>query len=290
VARSLAFLENYIKRIVSCIEIGRSVRGVGPADRAVLWRALLGAPISMLAELDKWRELELSEDATVLIQPTVKFRIRGKTDDLHHVVPSVNEAIVRAIAEHAGPGDTVIDAGANIGAVTVAMAKIVGCTGKVFAFEMMPETAGQLRTNVALNHLRNVEVVERALSYRAGQTVTAEHTNGLFGQASIANVANAGKSLRKAVVRTTTLDATIMPIDSVAVMKMDLEGAEAMALAGAEQLLSRIGAIIFESWSSDGGEVGIMLKARGFSISPIDGRNFLAKRSRDNIIAAIEKT
>ena len=274
--------------MLSCIEIGRTVRGVGPADRAVLRWALLRAPISMLAELDKWRELELSEDATVLVEPTGTFRIRGKSDDLHHVVPSVNGAIVRTIAEHVGPGDTAIDAGANIGAVTVAMAKIVGSTGKVFAFEMMPETAAQLRTNVALNQLRQVEVIERALSDRAGQTVTAEYAVGVFGQASIANGANVGKSVRRVDVRTTTLDAATMTTDWVALMKMDLEGAEPLALEGAERMLAKIGAIIFESWSSDGGEVGLVLKAHGFSISPIDGRNFLAKRSQDNTIAAIE--
>ena len=224
----------------------------------------------------------------IMVAPTGMFRIRGKSDDLHHVVPSVNGAVVRTIAEHAGPDDTEIDAGANIGAVTVAMARIVGSAGKVIAFEMMPETAAQLRTNLALNDLRQVEVIEQALSDRAGQTVTAEHAHGVFGQASITKEANAGKSVRRVDVLTTTLDAATMSTDWVAVMKMDLEGAEPLALAGAQRMLTKIGAIIFESWSSDGGEVGLLLKARGFSISPIDGRNFLAKRSRDNPIAAVE--
>lgn len=255
----------------------------------MLRRSLLRAPISMLFELDTWRELELSEDATVLVERTTRFRIRGRSDDLHHVVPSVNGAVIRTIAEHAGPGDTVIDAGANIGAVTVAMAKIVGAGGKVLAFEMMPETAAQLRTNLALNHLLRVEVIEQALSDRAEQTVPAEYAHGVFGQASIANGANAGKLVRRVDVRTTTLDAATMTTDWIAVMKMDLEGAEPLALAGAEQMLLKTGAIIFESWSSDGGEVGLVLKARGFAISPIDGRNFLARRSRNDTVAAVDK-
>lgn len=275
---------------MSCIEISRTVRGVGPADRAVLLQSFLRAPFSMLSELDKWRELVLSQDATVLVEPTGLFRIRGGSDDLHHVVPSVNGAVIRTIADHAGPGDTVIDAGANIGAVTVAMAKIVGATGKVFAFEMMPETAALLRTNVELNHLRQVEVIELALSDRSGQTVTAEYSQGVFGQASIANGSNVGNSVRRVDVLTTTLDTATMTIDWVAVMKMDLEGAECLALAGAQKMLTRIGAIIFESWSTDGGEVAVLLKEIGFSISPIDGRNFLAQRSRDGSITTVEKT
>ena len=49
------------------------------------------------------------------------------------------------------PGDVVIDAGAHIGSFTIPLAKKVGTTGKVLAFEPDPENYELLRRNIELN-------------------------------------------------------------------------------------------------------------------------------------------
>ncbi len=47
-------------------------------------------------------------------------------------------------------GDWVVDIGANIGHYTLLFSKLVGPTGRVIAFEPMPETFELLCANVAL--------------------------------------------------------------------------------------------------------------------------------------------
>src|SRR6516164_9401357 len=62
------------------------------------------------------------------------------------------------------PGDIAIDVGANIGAFTVPMAKLVGGGGKIYAFEASEKNALLLRKNIADNDLANIEVIAKAAS------------------------------------------------------------------------------------------------------------------------------
>lgn len=66
------------------------------------------------------------------------------------------------------PGDIVIDAGANIGALTVPLAKKVGPAGKVHSFEPQKVINQRLNANIALNDLENVDVYLAALGNATG--------------------------------------------------------------------------------------------------------------------------
>ena len=56
------------------------------------------------------------------------------------------------------PGDTVIEVGAHLGAMTVPIAKAVGPEGRVYAFEAQPVFARRLETNLQVNGLTQVEI------------------------------------------------------------------------------------------------------------------------------------
>jgi FkbM family methyltransferase len=58
---------------------------------------------------------------------------------------------LRAYAPIIRPGDVVFDIGANIGAHTLHLARLVGPAGRVFAFEPTDYAAAKLRVNLALN-------------------------------------------------------------------------------------------------------------------------------------------
>ena len=69
----------------------------------------------------------------------------------------------------AGPGDVVIDAGANIGLFSLIAAARVGATGRVIACEPAPGTMALLRANVARNRYDWVELHEVAVAETPGR-------------------------------------------------------------------------------------------------------------------------
>lgn len=140
----------------------------------------------------------------------------------------------------------------------------------------MPDTAGRLRQHVAMNGLVNVEVIEGALSDKAGQGVTARIPVGKHSQASIASSV-VGNAVEISVL-TTTLDDVLAEVGEVAAMKMDLEGAEMLALRGASDSLGRARVIVFEDWGGDG--LATILRANGFDVRRLDGNNSLATNQR----------
>jgi FkbM family methyltransferase len=57
------------------------------------------------------------------------------------------------------PGDTVLDIGANIGDLTLPMARIVGPSGRVIAVESHSDTYHVLCANMALNGIEHVRAL-----------------------------------------------------------------------------------------------------------------------------------
>ena len=60
-----------------------------------------------------------------------------------------------ALRELIRPGAVIYDVGANIGYVSLLLAKAAGKTGKVYAFEALPENAERWRKNMALMEWRH---------------------------------------------------------------------------------------------------------------------------------------
>lgn len=236
-------------------------------------KALLNAPIDVFRGLDRWRDPIVAENCRVVSKDIGTFRVRANSDDLWHVVPTREPAIIGTIRGLLHPGDCFIDAGANIGVYSVLASRLVGPNGRVIAIEMMPDTAAILRAHLAENGCDNAMVVEAALSDRAGETVTAQVSEGKFGQASIAT----GHGEKSVEVDTTTLTDVVSGYGRVRLIKMDLEGAEMNALKGAEPVLDRIDAILFEDWGDD--KLTLYLESKGFRVERLDGRNSLAARS-----------
>lgn len=135
------------------------------------------------------------------------------------------------------PGMNVVDAGAHIGYYTLLAAKSIGKNGKVYAFEPDPEYFALLNKNIKVN---NVSAIVEPFRLAVGDT---EKTATLFLGKST------GTSLFK--VPDTTDKTTIIDVVSldgffkcrnwphIDLMKMDIEGAEKIALAGMSELIKR---------------------------------------------------
>jgi FkbM family methyltransferase len=145
------------------------------------------------------------------------------------------------------PGDTVVDAGGNVGFHALMAAERVGPSGAVHTFEPIPENLLILRRHVELNGLSgHVRVIPRALWHRA------EKLRFRLGHAHAANAggysaATRGESLRELECEAVTLDDHVAAhgIARVAAIKMDIEGAERFALQGAARTLREHRPLIF---------------------------------------------
>ena len=69
-----------------------------------------------------------------------------------------------ALERHSAPGMTVLDIGANIGAHTLALARLVTRTGAVYAFEPTDFAFEKLTRNVSLNEVPQIRTIKAALS------------------------------------------------------------------------------------------------------------------------------
>ena len=275
VTRALRMADNYRLRLLIWRSIAASMRGVGKKDRRALRRSIRRAPWTSLRNLYQWMDPVLLGDAQVEVAGVGKFNLRGGSDDLYIVLPSREREVVALLRERLRPGDTFVDAGANIGFFSILASHLVGPTGKVIAIEMMPNVATILRSHVALNECSNVEVVETAVSDRSGDEVDAWVVEGRSGVTSI--VTPLVPDARRIPVRTTTLADVLASERRVAVMKLDLEKAELLALHGAGSALDKIETIVFEQLLGEG-DAAKFLESSGFKVRSIGGPSFVAER------------
>lgn len=273
--RGLRSVANYAHRLMLWRTIMRQVHGIGTADRATLRRSALAALRTALGDLYGWRDPVLLGDATVDVPGVGRFALRARTDELYIVLPARERALAATMRARLSPGNVFVDAGANIGAATMLGRRLVGTQGRVIAIEMMPDTAARLRANLALNGYGDVAVVEAALAAEAGRTVTAAVQPGHAGRATLA-LADRLDAPRTVTVTTRTLADILADVPRIDLLKIDLEGAELDALAGAEPVLDRIAAIAFEELEGDA--TSAWLAARGFAVTRLDACNRLAQR------------
>jgi FkbM family methyltransferase len=148
---------------------------------------------------------------------------------------------------------TVFDAGANIGYFTCLAAARVGNGGQVHAFEPGEYELDALSRNVKLNAFTNVVINAIGLWETAGAMDFQEYGQGMGAYSSFGNThhkAVAEMIPRTRRVQTTTIDQYVKAnrVDRIDVLKMDIEGAELMAMRGAREVLSqnRCGTVICE--------------------------------------------
>jgi FkbM family methyltransferase len=144
-------------------------------------------------------------------------------------------ALVRRLLS---PGDVFVDGGANVGLYTLVAAHAVGPQGQVIAFEPSRNTRQILTRNIALNAYHWVRARAEALDAKQGERSFVARQGDGAGLSSFAphEVATGDETH---VVTTTSLDEATRALERmrVAVIKLDLEGAEFGALRGSTALL-----------------------------------------------------
>ena len=137
-------------------------------------------------------------------------------------------------------GDTVVDAGANIGSHTLFFARAVGRDGRVYSFEPQRFIFQILCGNVALNGFRNVWCVPAALGNQEGRidvpVPNYERPNNFGGfSLDFATFKESGEIKR--------LDA--LRLEACSLIKIDVEGMELDVLQGAERTIRTFRPILY---------------------------------------------
>lgn len=135
------------------------------------------------------------------------------------------------------PGDVVLDLGGCWGDTALYFSHLVGPQGRVYTFEFDAESLAVLRANLVLNPelASRIEVVEKAVWHRSGDTLD-------FSSAGrCTTLTDAPASPSGETVETVSVDDFVASrgLDRVDFVKMDIEGAEANALRGAQASLRR---------------------------------------------------
>jgi FkbM family methyltransferase len=172
-------------------------------------------------------------------------------ENLGCLVGTAEPHLQRAIKEFVSAGDTVYDIGAHIGYVSLSLAKRVGPKGSVIAFEPVPRNVDLLRRNIAVNGLKNIQLMDVAASDQRGETHIRMGENP--SMASMVWHKN-DPSVSEMVVRTVAIDDLVEAGDfkPPRFVKIDVEGAEGFALRGMRRTVAASRPVLFIE-SSDAG-------------------------------------
>lgn len=80
------------------------------------------------------------------------------------ILGATEKPLLSWFGRNVSPGDTWIDAGAHYGYTALALCRLVGAGGRVFAFEPVLSTAGCVARTRQLNGLRQLQIVPLGLS------------------------------------------------------------------------------------------------------------------------------
>jgi FkbM family methyltransferase len=185
-------------------------------------------------------------------------------ENLGYLIGTAEPHLQRAIRDYVATGDTVYDIGANIGYVSLSLAKRVGSTGRVIAFEPVPRNIDLLRRNIEINRIKNIQVMEVAASDRRGEAVIRMAENP--SMASLVWHRN-NPSATELVIRTVAIDELVEQGDLgyPKFLKIDVEGAEGPVLQGMRRTLATAKPVVFVECSEAGrGTAWRLLRELGY--------------------------
>lgn len=134
---------------------------------------------------------------------------------------------------HCRAGMTVVDVGANLGYYSLLASRLVGPTGKVIALEPNSENCRLLLSSLRLQRSTNVTLIPVAAGAATGWAYYSTHVGSNGGLVDDTDLlVHPG-----VVVPTFCLDDLVR--GPVGLLKMDVEGAEGLVVAGALRMLER---------------------------------------------------
>jgi len=157
------------------------------------------------------------------------------------------EVMERALGRMDAP--VALDVGANIGNHSLVFSHY--CR-RVYAFEPQLRSGIRLTDNIAMNELRNVSLMDVALSDSEGvERLYISPLANRGGSSLVASFAHPGAASFEIPVRIGDAVIAEQGIGRLDLMKIDVEGFEANVIAGLERTIGRDLPLIFLEWNND---------------------------------------
>lgn len=166
-----------------------------------------------------------------------------------------SEKSVQLLASLIREGDRVVDVGANIGTFSIPLAKAVGGEGSVLCFEPQQRVFYNLCANVLLNNCEKVEARNILIADRITKLNDPYEQSAIQpgkpminrGAASYVNALNKSASmpLQEQLITISTLDEELKTLHHCELIKIDVEGAEDLVLAGGEATIKQFRPLLY---------------------------------------------
>lgn len=201
--------------------------------------------LSAFKALADWRRADVLADVA-------GYKALVPLDDLvgraMYFFGDLDPKVTWAFRKYVRPGDVVFDIGANLGLATLYLARLVGPSGTVHAFEPNPRMLAYLNATLDSNPDLDISIHSVALGERKDtlELIIPEKNQGA---ASLLDIGGRQERDRLCVDVLTMSDFCEQNgVDRVDFMKIDVEGFEEQVLRGAEDLFltSPPRAIVFE--------------------------------------------
>ncbi len=203
---------------------------------------------------DRWCYSHRDADQFGTDEVVIHGRFRGKSVFFHcnpniHVERQIirhglyERHTLELIADFLEPNSRMIDVGANIGAVTIPLAKALPDV-TVHAFEPNPQAIERLKRNIILNDVTNITLHPVGVGAKPGKEQLYASSYIEMGNASFLKPFDAAQELKTASVKVETLDECFGEraggvAGRINFIKIDVQGYERHVLSGASALIHR---------------------------------------------------
>ena len=198
--------------------------------------------------------------------------------------------VAAALRRTLGPGDAMLDVGANIGYFTLLAAGLVGPAGHVTAMEPNPENVALMERSVAESGFGNVTVIQAGASAAIG--TLALHAASGNGATSAYDPTRGARRTAAGLPIDVALSRRAAPLRLI---KIDVEGFEFEALRGAERVLAEDRPVLLLEFApeglvgTDGPGLLAWLAARGYGFSVLEGEGPGAPRDAAGVMEAFAR-
>lgn len=210
-------------------------------------------------------KLDLSED----VQRNIFYGNYDREGEMSTILNLVNK------------DDVVLDIGSHIGIYALPTAKRVEY---VYCFEPDPYNFSKLEENKYLNKITNITLENIAIAEEAGERTFFQGDKNT-GKSSFSDI----KAKEETTIRTTTLDDYILgkDVDSIKLIRMDIQGAELSALRGAGKTLEMTNSLLIEmhprqmkALNQNPQDVFKILSNKGFECENLAGKEIKSTKLR----------